>query len=151
MPLAFTGKAAYLINGETVHSGLHVRMTKNYSYYESLSPDVMNTVRCELKHLKVLLIDEVGLIGNKFFRFISLRLQDIKCSGETFGRIHVICFGDLFQLPPIKDSWIFKDIETGVQCISENIRQSEFQMYELTEIMHQKEDFSAGPISVPAK
>lgn len=35
--LAFTGKAAYLIKGETVHSSLHMRMQNSYLNYETLS------------------------------------------------------------------------------------------------------------------
>lgn len=138
--LAFTGKAAYLINGETVHRALHIRMQNSYCHYETLSADKMNSVRFELKDLNVLLLDEISLIGNKFFNFINLRLQDIKCCKETFGGIHVILFGDLFQLPPVKDSWIFQDLSFGSTSIGTNLWRSEFKMFELTEIMRQKED-----------
>lgn len=69
--LAFTGKAAYLINGETAHSGLHIRMQNSYGHYETLSTDSMKSVCFELKDLKVVLIDEISLIGNRFFNFIN--------------------------------------------------------------------------------
>lgn len=140
LSLAYTGKAAYLIKGETVHSGLHIRMMSNYLYYEPLNPDGLNKARCELKDVKTILIDEISLIGNKFFNFINLRLQDLKCSQEIFGGCNMIVFGDLFQLPPVKDNWIFLPITTGKSSIPCNLWQEHFSMFELTHIMRQKED-----------
>lgn len=115
-------------------------MMNQYSHYETLSPDRMNIVRCELKHLKAVLIDEISLIGNKFFNFINLCLKDIKCSTTNFGGIHIIVFGDLFKLPPVKDNWIFTPFVHGQASVCPNLWLEEFSMFELNEIMRQKDD-----------
>lgn len=45
--------------------------------------------------------DQIYLINNT-------RLQQIFQSNEIFGGKSVILFGDLAQLPPVGDSWIFQ-------------------------------------------
>ena len=51
------------------------------------------------------------MIGNNFFRLIDRQLQTILQSNKPFGGISVIAVGDLFQLPPAQDRWIFEDLK----------------------------------------
>ncbi len=97
-----TGKAAY-INGLTYHSTL--KFQANSSEYRKPSCDVLNTLQCKYRNLKVVIIDEVSMLGNKMLKNINLRLQDIKNNKKPFGGIHVILV-DLFQLKPVRDNWI---------------------------------------------
>ena len=39
---------------------------------------------------------------------INNRLKDIKGSSLPFGGVSIIAIGDLFQLPPVMDGYIFK-------------------------------------------
>ena len=41
------------------------------------------------------------------FNFLDLRLQQIMGTKETFGGLSIITVGDLFQLKPVFDNWIF--------------------------------------------
>ena len=41
---------------------------------------------------------------------INNRLKDIKGSSLSFGGVSIIGIGDLFQLGPVMDGYIFKDI-----------------------------------------
>ena len=138
--MAFTGKAAFIIDGDTIHHGIGVQHKVKFSDYRPLSSDKLNSLKCEFQNIKLLLFDEVSLIGTNFLSFINLRLQDIMGKNEIFGGIHVIAFGDLYQLPPVMDSWIFQDMKCNVRILGNNIWQEEFQLYELTEIMRQKDD-----------
>ena len=42
---------------------------------------------------------------------INNRLKDIKGSKEAFGGVSVIALGDLFQLEPVMDRYVFKDMK----------------------------------------
>ena len=47
------------------------------------------------------------------FNFLKLRLQEIMGSTKLFGGISVITVGDLFQLKPVFDKWIFENYQTA--------------------------------------
>ena len=81
------------------------------------------------------------MVGNTMFNVqINNRLKDIKGSSLPFGGVSIIAIGDLFQLQPVMDDYIFKDmnnIENGI--LAPNIWQELFKMFELHEIMRQRE------------
>ena len=72
--------------------------------------------------------------------FLYLRLQEIKGNKEPFGGVHVILVGDLFQLRPVGDVWIFENSNYDYSSLATNLWQTHFTMFKLTEIMRQKED-----------
>ena len=52
------------------------------------------------------------MVGNCMFNVqINCRLKDIKGSKEDFGGVSIIAIGDLFQLQPVMDGYIFKDVD----------------------------------------
>lgn len=81
------------------------------------------------------------MVGNTTLNMqINNRLKDIKGTKEDFGGVSIVAIGYLFQLEPVKDSHIFKDfddIEYGP--LAPNLRQEHFKMFELVEIMRQRE------------
>ena len=137
---ASTGKAAFLIRGETIHGALGIRPKNCYEFYERLTADKLNTMQVKFRGTKVLMLDEISMVGLNFFRFINTRLQDIMANDEPFGGLHILCFGDLFQLPPVNDKWIFDYNDRGLSSLEFNLWVHYFQMYELTEIMRQREE-----------
>ena len=52
----------------------------------------------------------------------------------------MITVGDLFQLKPVFDKWIFENSESGYNAFGTNIWTEYFTLFELTEIMRQKDD-----------
>ena len=71
---------------------------------------------------------------------INNRLKDIKGSKEDFRVVSIIGIGDLFQLPPVFDSYIFNDIQNSEYSILvPNLWKKHFKMFELDEIMRQRE------------
>lgn len=79
------------------------------------------------------------MMGAVIFNFINLRLQEIKGCCKSFGGVSIITFGDLFQLKPVMDSWIFSQ-RKGLKSIGTNLWQEYFTIFELDEIMSQKND-----------
>lgn len=59
--------------------------------------------------LCLIVIDEISLVGSKMLSFIDRRLQIIKQNHNDFtGGLDVIMTNNLFQMPLVRDSWIFK-------------------------------------------
>ena len=81
------------------------------------------------------------MVGNTMFNVqINNRLKDIKGSKNDFGGVSVIAIGDLFQLQPVMDAYIFKDLDNSQYSIlAPNLWQEHFKMFELNEIMRQRE------------
>ena len=136
-----TGKAAYNIQGSTIHSAFKIDPNKGFGY-KKLSSDVVNSLRMKYRYLSVVIIDEISMVGNRLFNFISLRLQEIKGNTKPFGGVHMIVVGDLFQLQPVTDSWIFQDLNNDYGPLATNLWKEYFTVYILDEIMRQREDRS---------
>ena len=95
-----------------------------------------------LKKLKVtcIFIDEISMVGSGMFNFLNLRLQQIMGNKEPFGGVSLITVGDLFQLKPVFDKWIFENCQMGYNVLASNIWTEYFTLFELTEIMRQKDE-----------
>lgn len=82
------------------------------------------------------------MVGNKMFNYINLRLQEIFATEQPFGGVSIVAIGDLFQLKPVFDNWIFQHLKDCYGPLTTNLRQDLFKIFELTDIMRQKEDNS---------
>ncbi|KAJ8050657.1 ATP-dependent DNA helicase pfh1 [Holothuria leucospilota] len=80
------------------------------------------------------------MVGHCMFRYIDQRLQQIMGAKRVFGGVSIIAVGDLFQVKPVKDGWIFNDLTENYGPLATNLWKSYFRAYELTEIMRQKDD-----------
>ena len=112
--LATTGKAAYNIKGNTIHSALAIPACQSLKNYKPLDSSRLNTLRCQLGGVKLIFIDEISMVVNTMFNVqINNRLKDIKGTGNSlsFGGVSIIAVGDLFQLQPVMDGYIFKDMD----------------------------------------
>ena len=71
---------------------------------------------------------------------INNRLKDIKGSKDDFGGVNIIAIGDLFQLQPVFDGYVFNDIQgSEYSILLPNLWKKYFRMYELKQIMRQRE------------
>ena len=137
--VAPTGKAAFNIRGNTLHSAFKIPANRG-SNYCTLDRDRLNTIRSQLQRMQVVFIDEVSMVGSGMFNFLDLRLQQIMGTKEPFGGLSIITVGDLFQLKPVFDNWIFENSKDGYSALATNLWQQYFQMFELSEVMRQRED-----------
>ena len=105
---AFTGTAAFGIDGMTFHSALGLSCGPNSkSQYQPASNEKLNTLRSRLGKLKLLVIDEVSMVGADLLYRIHRRLQDITGSSDRFGGVSILAVGDLFQLQPVGQNHVF--------------------------------------------
>lgn len=76
---ASTGKAAVAIDGSTVHTALKISLSKLLP----LSTETANQYRTLFRYVKVLIIDEVSMIGAELLAQIDARLKQITGNFET--------------------------------------------------------------------
>ncbi|XP_062567926.1 uncharacterized protein LOC134230168 [Saccostrea cucullata] len=134
---AYTGKAAYNIGGATIASAFHQKINQSQ---QSLHSDELNTFRTKYQNLKVIIIDEISMVGNRSLALIDSRLQLLTGIKKPFGGISIIAVGDFFQLKPVMDRWIFQDLNHDAQVLASNLWKEHFSIFELDEIMRQKDD-----------
>ena len=88
----------------TVHSAFDFKFGNQH---ETLTNKKLAKFREYFKYLKIVIIDEVSLLGADMLYRIHLRLCEIKQSEERFGGISIILVGDLLQLAPVKAKYVF--------------------------------------------
>ena len=94
-----TGSAAFHISGMTIHSALQL----NSKNAPSISYETKAVLFQKLQQLKLMVIDEISMVGSQQFQDINTHLckilhGDIK--KNDFGGISMLLVGDLYQLPP---------------------------------------------------
>ena len=111
-----------------------------FKTYLPLNNDRLNTLRVQYRNISVVFIDELSMVGSGMLNYVNLRLQQIKGNHRLFGGVSVILIGDLCQLKPVLDSWIFEDLVGDYGPLATNIWRELFKVHTLTEIMRQKDD-----------
>ncbi len=140
---AFTGTAAFNIDGMTLHSAFSLPIGKKQ--YLPLSNDKLNTMRSRLSKLKLLIVDEVSMVGADTLYHIHRRLQDIMKAGQDdtcFGDISILAVGDLFQLQPVRQGHVFDLPSDAYAKLYGSLWQENFQLFELTQTMRQRDDMA---------
>ena len=99
-----TGTAAYNIGGVTLHNFFQLPLGQSNNH-TNLSSDKLASLRNRLSKLKILIIDEISMVGADMLAQLHERLQVITClPGDIpFGCISILAVGDLQQLPPVMD------------------------------------------------
>ena len=77
-----SGKAAFLIGGVTLHTAFKLPISQNSRQMPDLSLDLANTIRVQLFHLKVLIIDEISMVGARMLSQVDTRPRQIKGVNE---------------------------------------------------------------------
>ena len=105
---SFTAKAANLIDGITFHSAFGFKVGNSICY---LSDKRKAELKNNLEDLKLIIIDEVSLIGADMLYRIHLRLCTLFNSDESlpFANINMMLVGDLLQLPPVLANHVFRE------------------------------------------
>ncbi len=79
--VAPTGKAAFNIRGNTIHSAFKIPANRGFNYC-TLYRDRLNTIRSQLQRMQVVFIDEISMVGSGMFNFLDLQLQQIMGTKE---------------------------------------------------------------------
>ena len=92
------------------------------------------------RELEWILVDEISMVSNDFWKYVHLHLQEIKQCKEPFGGVNIIAIGDMYQLQPVKANYVFMDLRHNYGPLATNLWCEYITMYELDEIMQQKHD-----------
>ncbi len=143
---AFTGTAAFNIDGLTLHTAL--QLPTNEKMF--LSEEKLNILEQRLGNLKLLIIDEISLVSQEMLEKIHKRLCTAKQKDEdeedTFGNVSVLAVGDFNQLKPVGGSALFstKKVKTPSDLGSQLF--DAFKVHKLHQNMRQAGDLEFGKI-----
>ena len=107
--LAPTGVAALNIDGTTIHSGLGINPNCNTYGMGKLSKALKSKLGCDYLEIAAVVIDEISIVSNIRLLQIHTRVCEIFSCSEVnpFAEKTVILAGDLFQLLPVRASFVF--------------------------------------------
>ena len=138
---AFTGLAACNIKGCTLHGAFCLPINQNGEAFNRLSDEISHHIAYLLIMLILIIIDEVSMVGARMLYQINERLKQIFKKNEDFGGISIIVVGDLNQLKPPGDKYIFdSDPSCKYLQLVDSPLWRKFSYYKLTEVMRQKND-----------
>ena len=137
--MAPTGVAAINIDGTTINTALAIPVQTGDNV-PAMSDQKKTQMRLSLSELKLIIIDEISMVGNITLLHIHQRLKEIfgSSNSQMFAGISVIVVGDMYQLPPIRKKPVFADFKNDVFNLYHPWHL--FTMIELVEIMRQKDD-----------
>eukprot|EP00971_Amphidinium_carterae_P269019 5337152-Amphidinium_carterae.1 len=112
---AFTGAAAFNINGITLHQCCALPVLNNSYGFASDVPPPSGARLANLKLLwskaKALFIDEISFVSSEMWTCIDKNLRLARDQPAVpFGGVHIVASGDLYQLPPPKGLPIFANV-----------------------------------------
>ena len=96
---ASTGKASADVNGITLHCAFHLPIksgSKSYGYKKP-GDEILHLLRNKYQYLKVLVIDEIFMIGRETFEHLDLVLPAIKQSSFPFVGVSLLVVGDFLE------------------------------------------------------
>ena len=135
-----TGFAALNIGGLTIHQALNLPVEHgNSTTYRKLGAERLKELRQSWKNVSTVITDEISMVSYQTTSFIHKRLTEIKGTDDTeelSGGLNIIAIGDFFQLPPVRDKFVFED-GRGYNPGSTHLWRDEFKLIELTVNMRQ--------------
>jgi ATP-dependent DNA helicase PIF1 len=126
-----TGVAAENIGGMTIHSWAHVFMGDKPASYYFMSIQSKSHILKRWTKTDYLIIDEISMMGCKFFELLNQLGKLIRRNNEAVGGLKLIICGDVCQLPPIKDTYFF---------LSPEYKTMNFQMVRLSKPWRYQKD-----------
>jgi ATP-dependent DNA helicase PIF1 len=87
----------------------------------------------KIKEANILVIDEISMFGGKWWTKMDAVMKDVRENDMPFGGLQLVLSGDLYQLPPVNDDWIFE---------SKSFLKMEHEMIDFTECKRFANDVS---------
>ena len=66
-----------------------------------------DTLIADLRKVRVLVIDEISMVGREIFELIDQCLKTVKGTDRPFGGVQLLFVGDFLQLAPVRDKFSF--------------------------------------------
>ena len=104
-----TGKAAFNINGVTIHSLL--KLPVGLRGNKDLAGQSLIRLQESLSGIDYIIIDEYSMLGQTVFGWVDRRCKQASgCHDKLLGNKSVILCGDPAQLPPVADKPLYHAI-----------------------------------------
>ena len=133
---ASTGVAACAIKGTTLHrwAGIGLGKDDKLKLYKRVNSKI--GVKTKIRATQTLIIDEVSMIGAELFDKIDFVLRKIRKDERVFANIQLILVGDMLQLAPINDAWIFEsecwnNLDLKIFNLTESKRYKDLSYFQL--------------------
>ena len=84
----------------------------NLTKYTKLSAEKLHQLRLLCKDVHTIIIDEISMVSYEILGYIHQGLIEIKGTDDTeeyFGGLNIIAVGDFYQLPPVRDRFVFQN------------------------------------------
>ena len=143
--VAPTGVAAFKVDGNTLHSLLHLP-TKGE--FKDLEGEHLIKLQQSLANIRYLIIDEMSMVGRKLFGQVDQRLRQAfpQHSDQVLGGCSCLLFGDFSQLPPVMDLPLYtKSTSSTLSDIRSNGYQSFQHAVVLDQVMRQSGQDQSPP------
>ena len=148
LAMAPTANSAFIIGAKTVESALHLS-GNNYSY-KKLSGNQEAHLKFLYDDVSTIFCDEISMVGSGKFTKINFRMQDLADKNqrtEFMGRKNFIAGGDMWQLPPVKDRFVYeKNKLDGRPSCAPSHWTEHFTIYYLTEKVRSQTDPEFGEV-----
>eukprot|EP00884_Botryococcus_braunii_P017645 jgi/Botrbrau1/4564/Bobra.60_2s0051.1 len=135
---AQNGKAAWLANGQTLHSAMGWVPNSE----GNLSNAKKQVLIAKYKDLKVFILDEASQVPNKNLAHLHNDLQEYGNNFRApFGDVNMACFADFMQLEPIiRGQQFFAPCQLALRGLDSDVQLWElFRVAELTQVMRQED------------
>ena len=134
---AYTGTAAFNIDGMTLHSAFQLHNAR-------ISDERKTVMKTKLHRLQHITIDEVSMVGTYHLNLVNNRCAMFKYRNPNdydFGRINVLAVGDFYQLSPVRQTELFAQQKANAKCPKDLAPKiwDKFLFHELTQPMRQKD------------
>ena len=111
--------------GQTIHGALGFRYGDNQS--DEAGSKKLADMRENLSELKLIIIDEMSLVGADILYKIDAKLREIFHLRKDipFAGIGIMLVGDLLQIPPVNSKYIFSRPTNDKNIVTHDITQHE--------------------------
>lgn len=135
-----TGAAAYNISGYTLHAAFLLPVNvRNTDDYIPLSGERLAALKETIGNVKVVIIDEISMVGSDMLLTVHRRLCDVMGNDQPFGCVSILAVGDLLQLPPVAQKSVFLCPSDEMAALYGTLW-NHFRIIELQEIQRKKND-----------
>ena len=145
--MAPTANAAFIVGAKTIDSALCFSRSKNYT---KLNGAKEANLKFLYEDVTTLFCDEISMVGSSKLTKINYRMQDLADGKDKYkfmGGRSFIATGDMWQLPPVKDKYIFeKNHLDGRPSCCPSHWDSNFVIYYMTEKMRSMKDPKFGEV-----
>lgn len=107
---------------------MHVKKSDDYI---PLSGEKLASLKQLITNVKIIIIDEISMVGSDILLTVHRRLCDIFGNEEPFGGVSVLAVGDLLQLPPVAQKPVFSLPTDEMAAIYGSLWQHHFHIVEL--------------------